>query len=243
MTVQEFHTEFKIALDKVDSQAYPEFLDGEVDYFLNEAQDRFIKTRYGRNNIYTSGFEEMQKRTDDLKALVTSKFCSVSAVPHYGLAGDTVFRASLSALFDDELRQVSANEEYMLYLKATANSCTTSEKTCCGWSKVKLVQHDDLTSIASDPFNRPSVERPVIFFEDEDIFVWTGKSNIIDNFLVTFIRKPLKIDLGSYGGTPQTCELSEYTHKEIVQMAVRIALENVESPRQETQEYNVRNVE
>jgi hypothetical protein len=251
MTVQEMHNEFKITLDKVDSQAYPEFLDGEVDFYLNEAQDRFIKTRYGRNNLYRSGFEELQKRTDDLKALVVSRFCQMTSVPYYGSTGDVVFRADLESLFEDEGLNTASTDEYMLYIKASAYTCIDKYKVvdgeqvqCCDWHRVKLVQQDDLSSVAGDPFNKPMPERPVIFFEDGDIFVWTGTDATIGNFLVTFIRRPLNVDLGTYGGTAQDCELSEYTHKEIVQMAVRIALENIESPRQQTQEaLNVRNVE
>ena len=39
MTVQEMHLEFEISLDKVDSQAYPEFLDPEIDYYLKSAHN------------------------------------------------------------------------------------------------------------------------------------------------------------------------------------------------------------
>ena len=248
MTAQEMHNEFKITLDKVDSQAYPEFLDGEIDFYLNEAQDRFIKTRYGRNNLYTAGFEEIQKRTDDLKNLVKTRFCEITTVTGYQDIGDNVYRADLDTLFVDEDQQTQSADVYMLYLKASARSCIPGGNPdgtdCCGWHKVTLVQQDDLSSVPSDPFNRPKTDKPVIFFEDGDIFVWIGNGAVIDNFFVTFIKRPLQINLGTYGGSVQNSELSEYTHKEIVQMAVRIALENIESPRQQSQELlNVRNVE
>jgi len=241
MVVQEMHDEFKITLDKVDSQAYPEFLDGEIDFFLNEAQIRLIKTRYGKNNLYRAGFEELQKRTDDLKGVVVSKFCEVSLVQHYNIIGDIVYRADLNSLFEDlELSQPSSSE-YMLFVKGAAYTCKSN---CCAWHKVKLVQQDDITTVAGDPFNKPAPERPIIFFEDGDIFVWAGKGTTINGFLVTFIKNPLKINLGTYGGLQQNCELSEHMHKEIVQLAVRIALENIEAPRQQTHEgLNVRNLE
>ena len=59
MTVQDMHNEFKVSLDKVDSSAYPEFLDWEIDYYLNEAQDRLIKNRFGRNNLYDRDWETL----------------------------------------------------------------------------------------------------------------------------------------------------------------------------------------
>ena len=37
MTIDQFHIEFKLTLDKVDSQAYPEFLDEEIDFYFSVA--------------------------------------------------------------------------------------------------------------------------------------------------------------------------------------------------------------
>lgn len=240
MNIAQFHREFKIAFDKADSEAYPEFLDGEIDYYLNEAQDRFIKQRYGVNNIYRAGYEQIQKRTDDLKALVVSRYASISPVNHYTVVGDNVYRADISDLFTDVDVTLQAPEEYMLFVKAIAQTCVND---CCEWSKVKLVQQDDLSSLTLDPFNKPKVNKPIIFFEDNDIFVWTADGATIGGVLVTFIKRPAQMNLGTYGGVLTQCELSEYTHKEILQQSVRIALENIESPRQQSQEGNVQRVE
>ena len=39
------------------------------------------------------------------------------------------------------------------------------------------------------------------------------------------------------------CELSEHTHKEIVQLAVNIAIENIESKRLQTQSEQMKTIE
>lgn len=233
MLIQQFHREFKIALDKVDSSAYPEFQSGEIDYYLNEAQDRFIKQRYGYNNIYRSGFEQLQKRTDDLKNLVVTRYASVSEVPHYKSAGYNVFKANISDLYNDLELESQATETYMLFIKALANTCADE---CCEWGKVKLVQQDDFSTLEKDPFNKPKLDKPIMFFEEGNIFIWAASGAVIDNFLVTFIKRPAQMNLGTYNGPAVQCELSEYTHKEIIQMAVGIALENIESQRQQSQE-------
>jgi len=232
MNVQEMHIEFKITLDKVDSQAYPEFLDGEIDFFLNEAQMRFIKQRYGMNNNSRRGFEESQKRTDDLKNLVKSKFCQISPVTYYQELGENTVRVDINTLFDDAALTIPSTDKYMFYLKSVARTCIGN---CCNTFRVKLVQHDDLNSIIADPFNKPSAERPILFFEDGIIFAWAGNNVTFKDVLVTFIKDPVKINLGTYTGPAQNCELSEHTHKEIIQMAVTIALENIESQRTQTQ--------
>ena len=244
MTVAEMHREFKISYDIIDSSAYPELLDAEIDFYLNEAMNRFIKKRYDKNNLYRKGFEEMQKRTEDLKALVVSRFADVVAVPSYTSIGDLVYRADVSALFDDIGHTTASTDKYMFYLKMSVDTCSDVGATCCGWNRVNLVQHDDLSTVARDPFNKPSDVYPIVFFEDQDIFIWTGKTAIARNVLITFLRTPLAISLGNYGVPLQVCELSDHTHKEIVQMAVQITIENLQSPRVQTNEaVNVDNIE
>ena len=183
----------------------------------------------------------MQKRTDDLKALVKSNYVEISSVPYYNAIGESIYRADLSSLYSDESQQTQSTDEYMLFVKAVAQTCVDD---CCDWGNVKLVQQDDISNIAKDPFNKPKVDKTLIFFEDSDIFVWTAPGASVGNFLVTFIKRPVQMNKGTYGGTLAECELSEYTHKEILQMSVKIALENIESPRQQTQEVvNVNKVE
>ena len=47
MTVQEMHYEFKLKLNKVDSLDYSNFQVPEIDWYLNEAMNVFMKQRYG----------------------------------------------------------------------------------------------------------------------------------------------------------------------------------------------------
>lgn len=234
MTIRQFHREFKVFFDKADSSAYPELLDGEIDIYLNEAQERIIKQRYGKNNIYRSGFEEIQKRTEDLKELVVTKFTSLSINSTYQDAADNVYEADLSQLFDESALSTTAEEEYMFYLKASAQTCKDNS-TCCQWSKVKLVQHDDIGGIVDDPFNQPKKGRPIIFFENGNIMIWTAPDLLIQSFQVSFIKRPQLMNIGTYGNAITECELSEHLHKELLQEAIQVALENIGSPRVQTQ--------
>lgn len=241
MQVSQFHKEFKIAFDKADSGAYPEFLPAEIDTYLNEAQDRFVKTRYGRNNIYKLGYEELQKRTEDLKALSKSKYCAVSPVDYYHASGDKIYKADLDSMFDDIALAIPYTGKYMLWLKA---SVQVKISTCTKWSRVKLIQQDDVSGIDDDPFNKASAERPLVFFEDGGLCVWTGKGSTVEAVLVSFFKYPDQINIGTYGGALTQCELSDHTHREILQMAVGIAIENISSPRVQTHDaLNVQRIE
>ena len=67
MTLAELHRNFKIELDKSSISSYPSFLPEEIDYWLNTAILRIIKTRYSGLNAHQKGFQQNQKRTDDLR--------------------------------------------------------------------------------------------------------------------------------------------------------------------------------
>jgi len=235
MTIAEAHIRTKLLLDKIDSSYYEELLDEEVDEFLNEAYNRRIKRIYGKNNIYGTGFEELQKRTDDLKNLVKSGYCTLSTVPYYQETEDNVYRADLSQLFLDIDLQNPIEDKYMFYLKATAKTC---KGDCCKFNRVKLVQQDDISSIASDPFNKPLAERPIVFFEDSDVFVWAGQDTV-DSFLVTFLMKPKNVNLGTYGDPVQEFEISSHVVEEIVVDSVQIIIESIESKRVATHPQNL----
>lgn len=241
MTIEEMALEFKITLDKVDSQAYPEFLDGEIDFYLNESQMRIVKQRYGTDNLYKRGFEQSQKRTDDLKNLVKTRFCEITPVPYYQAAGLNVYQANFNILYEDEAKTIVSDDKYMFYLKSLSECCVGE---CCAYNKVKLIQQDDLTQLISDPFNKPITRRQIVFFENGNLYVWTSNGSVINNLLLTFLKVPVTMSLGTYGPPRQDCELSEHLHKEIVQGAVGIALENIESQRTESQQIiNVNKVE
>lgn len=44
MDIRSLHKEFKVFLDKVDTEALPDFIPAEIDIFLNEAQHRLVLT-------------------------------------------------------------------------------------------------------------------------------------------------------------------------------------------------------
>ena len=59
MTTAEAILEFKLSIDKIDTDAYPDIRKEEVLFFLNEAQERFVKVRYNKNNILVPRREDI----------------------------------------------------------------------------------------------------------------------------------------------------------------------------------------
>jgi hypothetical protein len=70
MNVLEMHIALQQAVDKVNSLRANNLQPEERDLELNKAMQRFINQRYNKNNIYGKGFEESQKRIDELRTLL-----------------------------------------------------------------------------------------------------------------------------------------------------------------------------
>lgn len=71
MTIEEMHIAVNLGVQKIASFQVDNLLPQEIDHELNNAMDRFIKQRYiPMGNKYRRGFEQSQKRIDDLRNLV-----------------------------------------------------------------------------------------------------------------------------------------------------------------------------
>jgi hypothetical protein len=204
----------KFGLDKLDTQSYPDILEEQAEYVLNEAQLRLVKTRYSKNNIYQRGFEELQKRTEDLRTLVKN----VELIPTLAFTG--TFKA-----YKVNIQDVFANgDTYMFYLRG--NVQVNSSKCSSRYTSVKLVQLDDLDKVLADPFNKPTINEPVITFEDGGIFIYADSSFNVSKFRLTYLKKPRLISI--FDGID--CELPEHMHEEVVALAIELAALGIESP-------------
>lgn len=220
MTVDEMHIEFERRLDKIQSSSMPEFTIEEIDSFLNIATLMFIKTRYNHNNLYRTSFEESQKRRDDLREIVVTS----SITPVVVLTEDTTVRLDLNAL----------NPTYMFYVRGRVR---VQRPNCPAvWNSLFLVQQDDLETVKSDPFNKPRAEDPVGYFEDGQLYVITDATTSVLEGKVTYVKYPTIMVHSSEEGGPINSELSLHTHDEIVELAVKLALNQIESPREQTQQ-------
>ena len=79
MTISEFHTNILIQLDKTAGLELPHFEPEEREYWLSQGVRRFCKQRYSGVNPKLEGFEQSQKRIDDLRTLVRETRLTLSA--------------------------------------------------------------------------------------------------------------------------------------------------------------------
>ena len=238
MTVLQMHDRFKIGLDKVDSLSNPNFIPEEIDIILNDAKDQLIALKAFGNNDSRESLEETQKRLDDLKNITTNYSTSVF-VNNTDNKPNAVF--------------VSLPENYRHAIQEEARVTYTNchNTPTAGLAEIIPISHDRYNRMVKDPFNVPNDEIVYrlgysITAGVETFELIHSSTVVVDDYILRYIRQPNIITLGSQYLVPVPdvdCELSEHTHREIVALAVKNALEEIESPRYQTSKIELREIE
>ena len=105
-------------LDKINSFQADTLLPNEVYRALNMAQETFIKQRYGRANKYGRGFEESQKRIDDLAPLLVDANININ---YSQQIGENHFRDVICLLPNDIQDAPNNSLPYMFLVNVRAS--------------------------------------------------------------------------------------------------------------------------
>ena len=226
------HYSFKMKLNKIDSQQYANLQVPQIDLLLNEAQEIFIKLiaepRFPKSYL---GFESSQRSIEDIRTLVVEDF--LVQVSQKGIA--------------------ALPEDYMYWSNATL---LMSKDICIDVpATLTIRQHDDKYKDSS--FDVSSFEWREIngVFNKDGIKLSVPDGTTITKLYITYIKKPAYIHnaKGFGNGTYNlpsgkvlsgsvNCELPEYTHNEIVDIAVMLASGNLEYPDYSIKKDKVNNV-
>lgn len=277
MTIDQMHLAVKLGLDKTEGLAYAAFEPEEIDWWLNEAIDRFVKTRYSGINVKREGFEQSQKRTDDLRTLVTESRIVYSAGPT-----DVSDKPHSYIIYQSQLPA-----DYFLFLNdevsITFNNQVTGVNTVLRTFPMPITA-DMYSARVNDPYSEHilhmNTARPLRLFSSKGIELITDGQYSVTSYFLKYLRKPKRVNLAftasqtagtsdieegitylvssntvTYNGvtyavatsftgvagvstftgagtaTPQVahCDLPEHTHREIVNLTVRILAGNIES--------------
>ena len=218
MTIKDMHYDFKIKFNKVDSQQHRNLFVPEIDWLLREAEELFVKMiAYPRKKSYT-GFEVYQRSIDDIKTLVIHNQC-------LNVVNNTVVLPS----------------NYWHFIRAevemTKGNCSSAK------GRVHIRQHDD--NFEESPFDSSSFEWREVngVFYDGGIKLFDDGTFTNNKLCLSYVKRPRLIHNaedfrnGSYklpNGQLLTgsvnSELPEHTHREIVDIAVLLATQQVQVP-------------
>ena len=206
------HQNVKLELDKSSALELPAFEPEEIDYWLNSAIRVFVKTRYGGLNIHTTGFEETQKRIDDLRTLVkqyddSSPSASTTFVATGGYSSDLPVADS-----------GVGDEDYWFTLAEEVNIVVGTTETRVGVTETTLGEY---RFKLDDPFSEHilhyATAKPLRIFNGNSVELIGDGNYTIDDYHLTYLKVPTEVvhpDVDP-GGTAD-CDLPEHTHDEIV---------------------------
>ena len=229
----------------------------DIEYWLNVGLDKFVKTRYSGVNTKGEGFEQSQKRIDDLRTLVTSKL--------YQYPPDNVYNFSYGFRYATSITpEQLASSDYLLinkqfgiinyeatipsdymfalgddtYIVSNNNTWPLSQEGNVIPKRVPVLEvtseniTEKLNNSLSEYRLHRNYARPIRLFVNDKVHLISDSNYIVETYLLTYLKKPSKIDLFTDPFLNYT-NMPEHTHLEIVKLAVQAYLEN-----QMNQRYN-----
>lgn len=189
--------------------------------FINEAIDKFYKTRYSGINSKSEGFEQSQKRIDDLRSLVkTEKYT------------DTI-------VDNNNRYEVELPSDYVMLLGDTAGIQPIDDYNdpCWGYSEDGdyIIKRNDTIEATIETIDRQlgnslsehrlkyCTARPLRLIQGDKIYLYTDGKYKVSEYTITYLSKPVLLDSKNITNTEYT-SLPEHTHMEIVKMAVQLYL-------------------
>ena len=230
MNIQEFSNTFDTLLNSFNTQAL--FGEGssradivldeyEKSVYLTKAQEAIVQEVY--SGKYTADSFE---RTEEVRRQLDSLVQQVS------FSKDTKSN-HLSDKFKHTTYSLPNDCWYIIYEQAKwgldAGECITD-----GVAEVVPVTHDEYQRTINNPFRGPN-KRRVLRLDIGKLEVELVSSYNVDTYTIRYIKRPEPIvlcDLEADGldingiVSPQTCQLSDLIHQDILNRAVQMALSN-----------------
>lgn len=220
---------FELEAANLDKPITEKISSEDILYWLNQAVYRFITTRYNGNNTNQTSFEQDEKRVRDLSKLLSVKFISsLSGELSDGYQTQNyVFPEDLMFLVDERvtIRIYNENPSPPSGVAVEVFQCT----------------HDSymyrITNSLTDFHLRNRYARPLRVHTKDGVKLITSLEYTIQDYEITYIRKPQKITLTDPHG--DYVDFPEHAQKEIVKLAVQMYLENTMSQRYQSINHEV----
>ena len=237
MDIQKMHLAVQQGVDKINSFQADTLLPQEIDLELNKAIGKFVNLKYGKNNLYNKGFEESQKRIDDLRSIVkevsgiqpTYEGGYTNRINLYTFELPENYRFALAINLQVLTKSDCTPLEYD-EIQGSFNSQVTNGSLIRTFATAKFTQLDDLGTLLMDPFNTTTKAKPLYTISGNLIEVYTNDIFIIEDAKIKYLKNPAVVSLSS----GNSCELADHTHQEIVDMAISSILEGIGDPRYRT---------
>lgn len=219
---------FEYEINKLDD-ALNKPKSSDTEYFLNTALDKFWKTRYSQNNFKREGFEQTEKRVDDLRTLVseityTDKIDKVSnsiysvelPIDYIILLGDKAGIAPADG-YTDSCWELDEEGNYILHYSDTIEGTIET---------IDRIKENSL----SEYHLKYTKAKPIRLIAGNKINLYTDGKYKVSEYTLQYLRRPSYIDIHKDPFAEYT-DMPEHTQIEIVKLAAQLYLQNQADPR------------
>lgn len=243
-THSEIYTKFLVEYDKLTTtSAYPSLTKAEVCTMLNKAYLALIAQKLTGNNPRAIQFESDNKAIEDIRPLITTEI-----IEKQGTGPDTIYANNAVVYNIPDALLYYLQSSIMLIYNVQENKVSETNRV-----EVKLVTHETAQKYMYTVHNKPWIESPVCYIEENNIIVLvderhivSGETDAVGKMYLTYIKKPNKFAEETVTKTDETdetpFELSDTVSEELINLAIIMSAETVESPRT-TSKLNLRPLE
>lgn len=231
MTHSDIYTKFMIEYDKANiTSSYPSLTEYEIATILDKAYLALIAQKYTGNNPRKSPFESDMKAIEDLQPLINKVSIVGEASGDNSYTFD-IHNVKLIYIVDGEL--------------AVKNSFPSYDNKPHSLQQMRFVSHGEAKNFKATSNNMPWIEYPTSVIQQDNIITYVDPTIIQYNgdtstAYFTYISMPTKFATGDgvsesdydFGST--MFELSDTMAEELVNLAIIMSTEIVESSRLST---------
>ena len=201
----------------------------DTEYWLNVALDKFWKTRYSANNYKVEGFEQTQKRIDDLRTLVKE----ITYTDDITTVNNSLYTVQLPAdyiiLLGDKAGIAPADgyTDPCWELDEDGNPVVHYSDTIEG--QIETIDRIKENSL-SEYRLRYTKAKPIRLVMNDTVYLHTDGKYKVAVYTMQYLRKPEYIDIHKDPFAEYT-DMPEHTQIEIVKLAAQLYLQNQADPR------------
>lgn len=220
------HQQFKIGVDKTDSLNSANFLTEEIDLYLSDSQEEYIEQQAYGNNPKGSYIEETQQNVKNLQSITRNANIITFLNNNNNKPNGTFIQ------LPSDYRHAIEEDVTITYLDCN-NQIQTTE------IQVVALTHDQYNNSIRSPFSKPNLNKvyrlPFGRINNNEYFeLILAPGQTLVTYHLRYLKNPAKIDKAQILvplGLPGTAEgeLTDTSYREIIRLAIRNALGDIQS--------------
>jgi len=234
LTKQEFLDNINLEIDAMVSLGSPGYTPLEISSIATLAQEELIiRTYESSSNRLKEGFEETEKRIQDLGELVVPQIFTI-------FTPSTFYNNGFEVILPNTLITNGPTDFTDVYWLPIYEEVESDQLDCSILNNTTIytkpyvyeINHAELKRTLRNPFRKPTKDKVLrIRIEGRKHVLITDGTYNIQRYFLSYIKKPTPIDLTT-NLTNQVSQLSDIKHRELLDSTIKRLLKDTQADKQ-----------